>query len=196
MMRFPTSNLLNTKPIAMIEKLVVISDMWGAKKGLWIASYFGYLQQYYDITFHDSQQLGGIDVPLGTDENVRKAFLEGGIRTAVAQLLRKEAAPAHYLAFGIGGTIGYRAALAGLPMKSLTAISAVDIGNEQQRPDMPMTLIFGQQDALRPSDQWAKKVGVEMEMAPHFGHGLYTDEKIISGICLTLLESVTQKKAV
>lgn len=180
----------------MIEKLVVISDMWGAKKGLWIASYFGYLQQYYDIVFHDSQQLGGIDVPLGTDENVRKAFLEGGIETAVAQLLRKEPRPAHYLAFGIGGSIGYKAALAGLSMKSLTAISAVDIAGEQQRPDMPLHLIFGQQDAQRPSAQWAQKVGVEMELAPHFGHGLYTDEKIISEICLGLLETVTQKKEV
>src|SRR5690606_32759316 len=125
----------------MIEKLVVISDMWGAKKGLWIASYFGYLQQHYDIVFHDSQQLGGVDVPLGTEENLQRAFLEGGIGTAVAQLLRKETQPAHYLAFGIGASIGYKAALAGLPMKSLTAISAVDLEGEGQRPDVPLQLI-------------------------------------------------------
>ena len=35
----------------MAERLVVLSDMWGAKKGLWITSYLGYLQQYFDIVF-------------------------------------------------------------------------------------------------------------------------------------------------
>lgn len=180
----------------MIEKLVVISDMWGAKKGLWIASYFGYLQQYYDIVFYDSQQLGGIDVPLGTEENLQRAFQEEGIRTAVAQLLRKEREPAHYLGFGIGGTIGYRAALAGLPMKGLTVVSAVGLGEERQRPNLPLRLIFGEQDGQRPSDSWAVRMGVELELSPNFGHGLYTDEKIIAEICLSLLESVTQKKAV
>ena len=197
MVRFhPSYFSLNTKPFAMTEKLVVLSDMWGAKKGLWIASYFGYLQQYYDIVFYDSQQLGGVDVPLNTEENVHQAFLDGGIDTAVAQLLRKETQAAHYLAFGIGGSIGYRAALAGLPMKSLMAISAVDIQAEGQRPNVPLKLIFGAQDAKRPSAQWTAEVGVQLELAPHFGHGLYTDEKIISDICLELLESVIQKKAV
>jgi len=54
----------------MAEKLVVISDKWGAKKGLWIASYFGYLQQYYDIVFHDCQQLGNVDVSIFSEEVV------------------------------------------------------------------------------------------------------------------------------
>ncbi len=44
----------------MAERLVVLSDMWGAKKGLWITSYLGYLQQYFDIVFYDSLQLSDI----------------------------------------------------------------------------------------------------------------------------------------
>lgn len=177
----------------MTEKLVVISDMWGAKKGLWIASYFGYLQQYYDIVFYDSQQLGGIDVPLNTEDNIRNAFKDGGVDTAVAQLLRKETQPAHYLTFGIGGSIGYRAALAGLPMKSMTAVSAPDLDGETGLPATHLHLIYGENDPQRPSGSWAKKIGATLELAPNFGHGLYSDEKIISDICLGLLESVTKK---
>ena len=35
----------------MAERLVILSDLWGAKKGLWITSYLGYLQQYFDIVW-------------------------------------------------------------------------------------------------------------------------------------------------
>jgi len=177
----------------MAEKLVVLSDMWGAKKGLWIASYFGYLQQYYDIVFHDCQQLGNIDVPVSSEENVHRAFVEGGIDAAVASLLKKETKPAHYLAFSTGGTIAYKAALKGLPMKSLTAISATRIRLEEQRPDTQLNLLYGECDPNKPDMEWSQQVGVDFKIAPNFGHMLYSDEKIISEVCLELLEQVTKK---
>lgn len=177
----------------MAEKLVVLSDMWGAKKGLWIASYFGYLQQYYDIIFYDCQQLGDIDVPISSEENIHKAFVDGGIDAAVSNLLKKESAPAHYLAFSTGGTIAYKAALKGLPMKSLTAISATRIRLEEQRPEIPLKLIYGECDEFKPSLKWAKQVGVDLNIVTNFGHALYSDEKIISDVCLDLLEQITKK---
>jgi len=177
----------------MAEKLVVLSDMWGAKKGLWIASYFGYLQQYYDIVFHDCQQLGNIDLPVSSEENVHRAFIEGGIDTAVASLLKKETRPAHYLAFSTGGTIAYKAALQGLPMKSLTAISATRIRFEEDRPDTHLNLIYGECDANKPDLKWSQQVGADFRIVPSFGHMLYSDEKIISEVCLELLEQVTKK---
>lgn len=177
----------------MAEKLVVVSDMWGAKKGLWIASYFGYLQQYYDIVFHDSQQLGNIDVPISTEENIHRAFVEGGIDTAVSHLLKKESAPAHYLAFSTGGTIAYKAAIKGLPMKSLTAISATRIRLENDRPDTSLNLVYGESDEFKPTHAWAKKIGADLNVIPNFGHQLYSDEKVISQICMELLEQVTRK---
>ena len=176
----------------MAEKLVVISDMWGAKKGLWITSYFGYLQQYYDISFHDCQQLGNIDVPISTEENIHKAFVEGGIDSAVTQLLRKETEAAHYLAFSTGGTIAWKAALQGLPMKSLTALSATRIRMEEQCPDVPMNLIYGECDKFKPNLKWAKTMGVALNVVPNFGHDLYSDEKIIAEVCLQLLEQATK----
>ncbi|MCL6268196.1 hypothetical protein [Flagellimonas myxillae] len=177
----------------MAEKLVVISDMWGVKKGLWITSYFGYLQQYYNIQFYDIQQLADIDIPVLTEENIHKAFVEGGIETAVAHLLKKESEPSHYLAFSMGGTVAWKAALKGLPMKSLTAISPTRVRLESERPNVPMNLIFGECDKFKPEMKWANEVGVDLNVVPSFGHQLYSDEKIISEVCLGLLEKVTKK---
>lgn len=177
----------------MSEKLIVVSDMWGAKKGLWITSYFGYLQQYYDIEFYDSQQLGNIDVAISSEENVHKAFVDGGIETAVNNLLRKANKPAHYLAFSTGGTIAYKAALKGLPMKSLTAISATRIRYENKKPNTDLNLIFGDRDEFKPDFGWSQEVGAELNVVSNFGHMLYSDEKIISDVCLGLLEKVTKK---
>lgn len=176
----------------MAQKLIVLSDMWGVKKGLWITSYFGYLQQYYDITFYDCQQLANLDVPICSEENIHQAFVNGGIDTAVKQLMRKESEPCHYLAFSTGGTIAYRAALAGLPMKSLTAISPTRIRYENKRPACDLSIVFGELDTFKPDEKWAKAVGVELQIMPNFGHQLYTDEKIIGQICLELLQKVTR----
>lgn len=177
----------------MAEKLVILSDMWGVKKGLWITSYFGYLQQYYDITFYDCQQLGNIDVTISTEENVHNAFVNGGIDTAVAHLLKKEKEPAHYLAFSTGGTIAWKAGLRGLPIKSLTALSPTRVRLEEKAPNCELELIFGESDDFKPDPKWAQSCGVNLNVIPNFGHQLYSDEKIIDDVCLKLLQKVTKR---
>ena len=185
----------------MAERLVIVSDMWGAKKGLWITSYLGYLQQYFDITFYDSQQLANLDLAVSSEENVHKAFVEGGIDTAVAHLLKKEKTPSYYLAFSTGGTIVWNAAKMGLPVKSLYSISATRIRLQNEKPDVPFTLLYGANDAYAPNEDWANVLGIETDKMANFGHTLYSDEKVIRKVCLNLLQQVTQiapkeKKAV
>lgn len=185
----------------MAERLVVVSDMWGIKKGLWITSYLGYLQQYFDITFYDCQQLANIDLKIKSEKNLHEAFVNGGIEMAVAHLLKKEKVPCHYLAFSTGGTITWKAGLQGLPMKSLYTISATRIRFEKNKPNVPITLVYGELDKYRPSKEWTMELGIENEVMRNFGHELYSDEKIIKKVCLDLLESVTtnldlSKKAV
>ncbi|MEP3210969.1 MAG: hypothetical protein ABJN95_17420 [Maribacter sp.] len=177
----------------MAEKLVILSDMWGAKKGLWITSYLGYLQQYFDITYYDIQQLSNLDVTVHTTENVHRAFVEGGIDTAVAHLLKKESEPAHYLGFSMGGTIAWKSGLLGLPMKSLYTVSSTRIRAEETKPDCKTIALFGDQDVYRPKLDWHQKVGVKSELIEGFGHTMYGDEKIIGKVCLDLLNAVTQK---
>ena len=178
--------------IIMAEKLVIVSDMWGAKKGLWITSYLGYLQQYFDITFYDSQQLANLDILIQTEENVHNAFIEGGTETAVSHLLKKETEPCYYLAFSTGATIVWEAAKKGLPVKSLYGVSPTRIRKKNDRPNVPFQLVYGANDEFKPSEEWANKLGVDMEVIPNYGHTLYTDEKIIQKVCLDLLQEVTQ----
>lgn len=185
----------------MAERLVILSDMWGSKKGLWITSYLGYLQQYFDIAFYDSQQLANLDLTINSDENVHNAFVNGGIDTAVFHLLKKEKTPAYYLAFSTGGTIVWNAAEKGLPVKSFYGVSATRIRLENTMPNVPFTLLYGANDQNRPSEIWTNKLDIHPEIVSNFGHTLYTDEKIIRKVCLDLLQQVTQlspieKKAV
>jgi hypothetical protein len=170
--------------------------MWGSKKGLWITSYLGYLQQYYDIAFYDSQQLANIHLAINSAENVRKEFDSGGIDIAVAHLLKNEKEPSNYLAFGAGGTIAWKAALKGLPMKSLYAVSSTRLRLESQQPRSDIKLLFGENDEFRPSQEWIEEMGGKTEIVKNFGHDLYTDEKIIIKVCQDLLTKVTQKKHV
>jgi len=177
----------------MAERLLVISDMWGVKKGLWITSYLGYLQQFYDIQFYDCQQLGNIDELVNSKENLHRAFVDGGIETAVAHLMKKETEACHVLAFGTGATIAWKAGIMGFQMKSLTAISPTRIRFEKERPNCAIDLTYGEYDSFKPDMFWAKQVGVEMNIVPKFGHELYSDEKVIVDVCKRLLKKVIQK---
>ena len=180
----------------MAERLVIVSDMWGAKKGLWITSYLGYLQQYFNIAFYDCQQLGNVDEKINSAENVHQAFVDGGIDTAVAHLLKKEKEPAHYLCFSIGGAIAWKAGLLGLPMKSLYAVSATRIRSEVEKPEGEIRLLFGDGDMYRPKASWYEKLGLTGELVEGFGHDMYSDEKIIKKVCLDLLNTVTQNAGI
>ena len=177
----------------MAEKLLVLSDMWGIKKGLWITSYFGYLQQHYDIEFFDCQQLAHINELVGNKENLHRAFVEGGIDIAVAHLLKKVNEETNVLAFSTGGTIAYKAALKGLPAKSMTLVSPTRIRFETEKPACEIKLIYGEKDKDAPSDEWAANLGLEKTIIPNFGHELYTDQKIIDDVSMELLSGVIKK---
>ena len=177
----------------MVTKLLIISDLWGAKRGPWITSYLGYLQQYYDISFYDSQQLANIDVAINSDENILEAFLNGGIDTAVAHLLKKETEPVHILGFGIGATIAWRASLKGMNLESIYAISPVNIKEETKKPGCEHYVLFGEYDFDKPTFEWADKLQSELEIYPNFGKRLYSDEKIIQKVAQDLLGRVLRQ---
>ena len=174
----------------MAERMIIVSDMWGAKKGKYITSYVGYLQPYFDITFYDSQQLGNVDLSIASEENVHSAFLNGGIATAVSHLLKKQKEPCYYLAFSMGATIVWEAAKRGLPVKSLYGISPTRIRKNNEKPQVTFHLVFGQNDLFRPNEDWANLLDIDMEVLSNYGHTLYMDENIILKVCDDLLKEI------
>ena len=175
------------------ERVVVLSDMWGAKRGMWITSYLGYLQQYYNIEYYDIQQLADVDLLVQSEKNIHTAFVDGGIDTAVSQLVKKETKPAHYLAFSMGGTIAWKANLKGLPMKSLYTVSATRLRKEVERVDGEVKMLFGSKDLYKPSAKWSETIGVNLEIVENFGHEMYSDSQVIQKVCLDLLDKVMAK---
>ncbi len=178
----------------MAERLVVVSDMWGSKKGLWITSYLGYLQQYFDIVFYDSRELAQIDKTKASGEELYKAFLDGGMEMAVSQLLANEKEASHYLTFCAGGNIAWHAALRGLPIKSLYAVSPMNLHLITKELPCAVTLLYGELSDNLPSRAWAIKTNSMMEVVPNFGHEMYSDEKVIRKVCLDLLDLVLKKQ--
>jgi hypothetical protein len=181
----------------MAERLVIVSDMYGSKRGLWITSYLGYLQQYFDIVFYDSKELANIELAVHSDENVYEAFIGGGVNTAVAHLLKKEQQPGHYLTFCAGGNIAWKAGMMGLPMKSLYSISPPNLEEFEWKPDCPVHLLYGEYGDFNrrlPSVEWAETVGAKLEVVPKFGYELYSDEKIIQKVSLYLLQNMLKKQ--
>ena len=173
----------------MSKRLVILSDIWGCKKGLWITSYLGYLQSYFDITFYDCRELGYVDMQVNSEDGLHDAFLHGGMDLAVKQLLEKEKEPAHYLTFCAGSTIAWKAALQGLPIKGLYAISPFNLQASLKKPNIPVKLLYGENHNLTPAEVRSPEAGLTIETVPRFGHELYTDEKIIQKVCLDLLEN-------
>ena len=178
----------------MAQRLVVVSDMWGSKKGLWITSYLGYLQQYFNIVFYDSRDLAQIDKNTACSEELYSAFLEKGMDLAVSQLLAMEKTESHYLTFCAGGTIAWNAALKGLPVKSLYAVSPIALELQQEGPDCPVTLLYGELSSKIPTDEWRVRTKANVEIIPNFGHEMYSDEKIIRKVSLDLLELAIRKE--
>lgn len=178
----------------MAERLVILSDLWGPRKGLWITSYLGYLQQYFDITYHDTSQLADLDLSHPTAETLTAAFAEGGSERAVKNLLSKEVQPAHYLTFCAGGTVVWNAIKKGLPAKSLYAISPMKLHREADGPDCPAKILYGEYMEDKPSKKWATLTGTTMEVIPRFGREMYSDEKVIQKVCQELLEESLRKQ--
>jgi hypothetical protein len=178
----------------MAERLVILSDLWGPRKGLWITSYLGYLQQYFDITYYDTSQLADLDLSHPTAETLTNAFKDEGSKRAVKSLLSKEVQPAHYLTFCAGGTVVWNAIKEGLPAKSLYAISPMDLHRETDGPNCPSKLLYGEYMENKPSAKWATHTGTTIEVVPRFGREMYSDEKVIQKVCQELLEESLRKQ--
>lgn len=178
----------------MSERLVILSDLWGPRKGLWITSYLGYLQQYFDITYYDTSQLADLDVRHPTAASLTEAFGEGGMERAVKNLVSKEPQPAHYLAFCAGGSVVWNAVKKGLPAKSLYAISPMNLHRESEGTACPVKVLYGEYMDDKPSKNWAAQNEVSLEIFPRFGHDMYSDEKVIQKVCQELLEESLRKQ--
>lgn len=171
----------------MKKRLLILSDLWGLHEASYLDLYQQYLAGTYDIKIYDSCYLAGLqDESLGQEER-HQHFISGGIEKAVKQVIAAEAAAVSVLAFSVGGVIAWRAALAGLLVDRLVAISATRLRYEERRPDCDLNLWYGELDPYQPNEEWRQQMNVLVQTSPGLGHDIYTRPLIIEEICRTAL---------
>lgn len=173
----------------MKPQLLILSDLWGIQKTTYLTQYTTLLQSKFDVQFLDCCQLGEIDTSNYTQENLHQQFVNGGIEKAIENLLKNYPQEVDILTFSIGGTIAWKANLAGLKVRNFYAISTTRLRYETEKPNSQITLVYGELDAYRPQPDWFKKLGISgYNIIKNEGHELYQKQTVIQQICKILLK--------
>ena len=171
----------------MKKEIVIISDLWGKQKSEWLSHFIHYLHPNFYLKFYDACKLGGIQTAPYSKENLHSQFVEFGIEKAVDNLLRIEGQPKIYIGCSVGGLIAWKAALKGLRLEKLIAISSTRLRKEKIIPECSLQLYFGKDDLHQPSSEWYKTLGINNQIILPGGHDIYHDKNAIKEICHKLL---------
>ncbi|MBF8456270.1 alpha/beta hydrolase [Kaistella sp. G5-32] len=172
------------------ERLIILSDLWGAEKADWIEYYTSVLENNFEVNFYDSCVLGEVSKREYSEEKLHHQFVNGGIEKAVENLLKKEKENIIILGFSIGGLIAWKAGNSGLKMQNLFAISSTRLRYETLKPPTKIELIYGEDDAYKPKTEWFEKLEINMNILAREDHELYKKKEIAEVICKVIIQKV------
>jgi hypothetical protein len=161
-----------------MERLIILSDMWGNIKMDWITKYTSILNKYFEIEIYDCCELGEIILKDFSEEKIHNQFINGGIERAVYNLIKKESDYTNVLGFSIGGTIGWKAASKGLKVLNFTAISATRLRKESVQPNCKIDLFFAENDNYIPKNEWFSDLKLNKNIYKNENHNFYTKKAI------------------
>lgn len=167
----------------MKPRLIILSDLWGFAHAEWLSNYLTLLTDAFEVKTYNCHKLGEVDISSGIEQQIHHQFVTGGIDKAVVQLLSLERQPVHVLAFSVGGAIAWKAALQGLKMESLWAVSSTRLRHEQVKPVCTkMHFFFGEDDLFMPDKAWFEKFAFLPEIVKNQGHLLYQDADFVERV--------------
>ena len=169
-------------------RLLLLSDLWGWERAEWLDYYRKRLAGSFKLSLFDCPSLAGISGSCSEVER-HQQFLNGGIDRAIQALIASETQPVHVLAFSIGGTIAWQAALQGLPMVSLFAVSASRLRFQTVAPSGTLKLWFGEADAHQPRPEWSAHLPVDLHHVAAAGHTCYRDQSVAASVCKMLIST-------
>ena len=172
----------------MKSRLIILSDLWGRHKSNWVSDYVALLKDNFEIQYYDCCELGGIDKIIFTEQNLHDQFANGGIEIAVQSLLNKEKGEIKILAFSVGGTIAWKAALKGLKVSDLVAVSSTRLRYETQVPNCQVQLYFGEWDEYKPDGSWFLNCQIVPEINKNNDHLMYVEKDFIHLVCDAILK--------
>jgi len=169
------------------KEVIIISDMWGAGKSTWLKNFQHALLADYKIKFYDACRLGQIDISQYEEENLHKQFIDSGIENGINNLIRIEKEPKIYITCSIGGIMAWKAAMAGLPIDQLIAISPTRLRMETDIPDCDFQLYFGKDDPHTPDLIWLEAFAKNRYQLMDGDHQIYGDNDVVEKILSTLI---------
>lgn len=166
-----------------MQRLIILTDLWGKESSShWLDEYIQFLENKFECVVYDSCELAGID-PTGMSENeIHNQFVNGGIERAIKNIVDIETNLIDVLGFSVGGTIAWKAALSGLKVNKLTALSSTRIRYETNKPDCTISLHFGENDSFKPNEDWLRNLGLQIETVQNEGHDFYRNFKLVESI--------------
>jgi len=168
-------------------KLLILSDLFGGENPEWIKRYTDLLEPKFEIQYYDVLELANISVSDLREINIHNQFLNGGIDKAVNNLLELEKGKVAVLGFSIGGTIAWKAALKGLKVVNLIAVSSTRLRFETEAPNCKTKLYFGVKDLKIPNSKWFLDSKVSNHFFENQDHQLYLERKNVALICNNFL---------
>ncbi len=166
----------------MKKEIIIISDLWGAKKSDWVSLLSNLLSPYYDITFYDSCMLDEVNINPYEERHIHGQFVKYGIKKACENLLIKETRPKIYIGCSVGGVIAWKAALLGLPIEKLITISSSRLRKEKKKPSCPIRMYFGVTDPYIPNMEWINSIGKDHVQILSGDHNIYKESNTITQI--------------
>ncbi|CAD0001393.1 alpha/beta hydrolase [Flavobacterium salmonis] len=167
----------------MKPKLLILSDLFGGKNPEWVQLYTEILHSKFDVQYYDVRELADISLECVTESDIHNQFLNGGIEKAVENLLKLEKGEITALGFSIGGAIAWKAALKGLKVSHLIAVSSTRLRFETQIPCCKIKLYFGQKDLNLPNPEWFSALKISNHFFENQGHSLYLEKENAFIIC-------------
>lgn len=165
-----------------MAKLLILSDLWGNADAQWLSHYKELLSPIFDIVYYDSAELASIDTDMLTEEYLHQQYINGGIDRAVESLINREKEEVSVLGFSIGGTIVWKAGLAGLKIKNLTAVSSTRLRHENMKPNTKINLYYGELDPVIPDINWFARHGLDKKLFEQENHTCYWKQEIAQKI--------------
>lgn len=177
----------------MKPDLLILSDLWGFEKSDWVHYYVSLLQLHFNVSLLDSCKLGGINHNNTTESEIHTQFLEFGIKNAVNTIVKIKSNTLNVLAFSVGGTITWEAALEGLGIQNMYLISSTRLRYKIDKPKGNIHLLYGEDDIYKPSIEWFQKMKLAQNFVPNAKHELYKEKDIATTICKNILQSYNNR---
>ncbi len=174
----------------ILPKLLILSDLHGLDAAYWLSEYVNRLSNYCELLIYDSNILAETPKEIQSVHDVHLKFVNGGIEKAAQNLMKKNAELNNILGFSIGGCIAWKAALLGLKVNNLFAISSTRIRYETRKPISNCHLFFGGGDNYRPSKEWCDTMELQPSILYNENHNFYMKFNYAQYISEFILEHV------